>query len=305
MLIVGSKSLLHHFKNIERVPKDIDIIGTKEDVSMLTNILKPERVRVGDGIISLINILNKTNIFDTSNIEILLSDESEALSDYISYDKENGNGSIYASLEVLYSLKRSHIHFPVHFKKHISDYYRLNKIFNGIDKLGHITKKNYIETENRIGRLKTPRLNKSVSKFFEQSNSFVKYYFVHDDIHRMMAHKENPMYSYMQEDESSAKCEKYLWDRFTFEDKCKCVLEEAYVIALERKVLPSIFGGLKWISSKDAIDWSLMRICTTLCSGWFRQFATDNYIDIYNMINKNYVEYFLSKYNDGLINKIN
>ena len=87
-----------------------------------------------------------------------------------------------------------------------------------------------------------------------------------------------------------------MWNKFTFEEKCKCVLEEAYVIALERKILPMLFGGGSYFSSKEAFDWSLMRISTTLCSGWFRQFATDNFLRIKQYINYNYVEQFWKNY---------
>ena len=108
----------------------------------------------------------------------------------------------------------------------------------------------------------------------------------------------------MQRDITLAKCEKDMWNRFTFENKCKCVLEEAYVIALERKVLPGIFGKASWVSSNEALEWALMRICTNLCSGWFRQFATDYFFKIKEFINDNYVVDFLEKYNNNQICRI-
>ena len=116
-----------------------------------------------------------------------------------------------------------------------------------------------------------------------------------------MAHYEKPLYEKMQESLTNVKCEKYLWDKLTFDDKCKCVLEEAYSIALERKVIPGIFGGGIWINSDDALKWALMRICTNLCSGWFREFATNNYYEILNFSNPDYVKLFLKRYKDGYI----
>jgi hypothetical protein len=65
-----------------------------------------------------------------------------------------------------------------------------------------------------------------------------------------------------------------------------------------------LFGGGAYSSSKEALDWSLMRISTTLCSGWFRQFATDNFLRIREYINENYVEKFLESYQNGRINRI-
>jgi hypothetical protein len=47
-----------------------------------------------------------------------------------------------------------------------------------------------------------------------------------------------------------------------------------------------------------------MRICTNLCSGWFRKFATNNYYDIKKLANKNYVEKFLLSLQEEKIKRI-
>ena len=98
----------------------------------------------------------------------------------------------------------------------------------------------------------------------------------------------------MQPDITIAKCEVSLWNNFSFEDKCKCVLEEAYVIALERKLIPVMFGSSnEFVTPKQALEWSMMRICTTLCGGWFREFATNNYKEIISMSNPKYLDKFM------------
>ena len=200
------------------------------------------------------------------------------------------------------SLKKSHIHFPIKFEKHIQDYnFLLSKLKE--DKLQRITKINFRETEKRVGELKTPSLKKSTMNFFGQSDGYVKYFYIHDDIHRVMAHYDKPVYEDMQVDESSAWCERDMWENFAFEKKAKCVLEEAYVISLERKIIPMLNGCGEIISSKKAFNWAIMRICTTLCSGWFRQFATDNYTEIVKYYNPDYVKKFLKSETDGLIKK--
>jgi hypothetical protein len=302
MLIVGSKALKHHFPNINREVNDIDIIGNDKDIKYLINSLSPKKVKSTEYVTTLIGI-NKNDVFDKSNVEILNYDRSESLRKYVDYTNQY-NGLCYAPLEVIYSLKKSHIHFPIKFNKHINDYCLLNDYFGGIDKLEEITKLNFKETEIRIGKLKTPSLNKSVKEFFKQSDGYVKSYFIHDDIHLAVSHYDRPLYENMQNSLTMVKCDKNLWETFTFEDKCKCVLEEAYVISLERKILPFLFGGGNYYTSEEAFNWALMRICTTLCSGWFRSFATDNYQHIKNVKNNNYAEDFLQKYNDGNISRI-
>ena len=299
MLIVGSKALKFHFHSLKRQVKDTDIIGYSDDLSKLCELLSPQEVKRGKYTILLKQISNKTDIFNTDNVELLIADDSKSLKKYLEYDKEN----LYASKEVLFSMKSSHIHYPINFFKHIEDYSFLYNHFKGIDYLNDITQINLEETEERFGKLKTPSLNKTVSEFFGQSKDYVKSYVVHDDIHKIMAHYDKPLYEMMQVDKNLAKCDKDTWNLFTFEDKCRCVLEEAYVIALERKILPMLFGGGRGYTSEEALDWALMRICTTLCSGWFRQFATNNYYNIKKLVNKNYVEKFLTEYENGNITR--
>lgn len=302
MLIVGSKAFNHNFPNQGRQYKDVDIIAYRKDVEYLKNFLSPERVVDNRGLVSLKGI-KKTEIYDRDQIEILVADDSPALKSYL----EECDADVYlryATPEVLFSMKKSHIHFPIFFEKHIKDYTFLYDYFNGNDKLKDITKTHFKEIEERRGKLKTPSLNKGTNEFFGQSNKYVKSYFVHDRIHEAVAHYDAPLYTRMQRDSSLAKCEKDMWEAFSFEDKCKCVLEEAYVIALERKVLPGLYGGQKWFTSEECLNWALYRICTTLCSGWFRSFATDNYFRIKEFVNKNFVEDFLQKVQEGKIEKI-
>lgn len=299
MLIVGSKALKYHFPNFPRSSRDIDVIGYESDVDYLKDILKPESIVQYEYTTLLKNIQNKTDVFDTDSVEVLLVEKSESLQKYLDYDK----GKTFASVEVLFSLKKSHIHFPIKFKKHIHDFCFLNEQVDGIDILEDITQLNYKETEKRHGKLKTPSLNKSVDDFFGQSKDYVTSYFVHDDMHKVMAHYDIPLFEKMQKDRTIVKCEEDNWRVFPYEDKCLCVLEEAYVIALERKILPMIFGGGKGYTSLEAFDWALMRICTTLCSGWFRNFATKNYFVIKTLYNPNYVEKFLTAYENGDITR--
>jgi hypothetical protein len=298
MLIVGSKSLS---KTFGVSYNDIDIIGSEIDLSNLIKSLNPKRVSRTDYIATLYGI-DKTDIFDTNNIEVLLYDNSNSLKKYMEYENAF-DGVKYASLEVLLSLKKSHIHFPYKFDKHIKSYSLLLDHLK-YDRLSHITSLNFKETEYRLGKLKTPSLNKKVNMFFDQSTNFVKSYFVHDDMHLAVSHYDRPLYERMQKDKTLAICDKLMWEGFSFDDKCKCILEEAYVISLERKILPMIFGGGKYYTPLQAFNWSLMRICTTLCSGWFRQFATDNYFRVKEYYNDNYVSDFLEMVDNGYINKI-
>ena len=299
MVIIGSKALKFRFPGLKREVRDIDIIGYSDGIQKLCDLLHPIEVERSKYSVKLKGITQKSDTFDTDNVELILADDSESLKMYLNYEREN----VFATKETLFSLKRSHIHYPINFKKHVRDFNLLHNYFMGIDQLAHITIVQEKETEERLGKLKTPSLNKTVEDFFSQSKDYVKSYFVHDDIHKVMSHYETPLYEKMQSENGLAKCDKFAWLKFTHDDKCKCVLEEAYVIALERKILPMLFGGGKGYTSDEAFDWALMRICTTLCSGWFREFATVNYFKIKDKMDTNYVEKFLKEYENGNITR--
>lgn len=67
-------------------------------------------------------------------------------------------------------------------------------------------------------------------------------------------------------------------------------------------VVPLVYGHSSvYTNSHDAFRWALMRICTNLCSGWFREFATVNYIDIFAAYNQKYVEDFMAKVDSGMV----
>jgi len=88
-------------------------------------------------------------------------------------------------------------------------------------------------------------------------------------------------------------CERELFDRLPFENKVQSVLEEAYVIASERYLLKDD------ISPRDAFIKALRRICTTLCSGFFRSFAIDNYFDIVSGYDQGFTSKVINAYNKG------
>jgi hypothetical protein len=150
---------------------------------------------------------------------------------------------------------------------------------------------------------KTPSLYQESDKFFEQSANKINYKFIHDELHDLMAHKELPMYTYMQpENTTSAWCDKNKWDNFTFDEKCWTVLEEGYVISLERILIPEYFNNNIIVrrTPDQALQWSLMRIGTNLCSGWFRAFANENYSEIWKRKSK-YFDKFLKAYTEEKI----
>jgi hypothetical protein len=107
-----------------------------------------------------------------------------------------------------------------------------------------------------------------------------------------MAHYDIPLYEKMKRDYSLAKCEKDMWNHFSYEDKIKCVREECFVIAVERFVIPKIEKGEQYAPMKITMGWALEKVCSTLTSGWFRDFAIDNFFEILNHDTDFYSKFF-------------
>ncbi|MGI4811884.1 MAG: DUF7275 domain-containing protein, partial [Janthinobacterium lividum] len=62
--------------------------------------------------------------------------------------------------------------------------------------------------------------------------------------------------------------------------------------------------GGEFTDPKVAFDWAVMRICTTLCSGWFRTFALDDWPQVQFNYDPKYVNKFLTAVDSGKIKRI-
>ena len=70
------------------------------------------------------------------------------------------------------------------------------------------------------------------------------------------------------------------------------VYEESCVLALERSQIPHDFKP----SPRYSFELALMKVCTSITSGWFREYAWENYdkvLDLYNELGEDdYVQRF-------------
>lgn len=264
-----------------RPAKDIDVICYKQDIEVETS--------EGDDYAC-------SFMHNGWKIECLLADKQESFQVLLGGQIRKRLDSNVADPLELFVIKAGHITFPHRmWEKHIMDYHILKRIVDADDTLDEDLKYDVIRkytklhkksTEDRLGKQKLPKLiGATKEEFFDD---FVTKFVEHDSIHQMVAHREKPMYSYMQKDETLVECHKEMWNEFPHIDKLHCVMEECYVIALERHIIPTIKGIRVGMNYHEAFKWALMRVCTTLCSGWFRQFAIDHYFEILNSYNKEY-----------------
>lgn len=180
------------------------------------------------------------------------------------------------SLEGLALLKRSHLHRDHFFNKHITMYHHhLSKYALWDDPVWVELLNERIKLTKKAYPQRNPSLKQSNDDFFDD---FVGKEFEHDWLHELVAYYDRPLFERLKKPENteSAWCEGDLWEEFSHEDKCRCVAEETHVIACERFMVPS---GWKHYQ-KLAYFKALHKVCTTLTSGWFRDWAIDNYPEI-------------------------
>jgi hypothetical protein len=180
------------------------------------------------------------------------------------------------TLQELYIQKRSHVHRPIKFDRHM---FELRAIKGAMTTLTPEMEE-MLEERKKLTRKKyndkAPSLRKTNEEFFDD---YVTKYYVHDQLHEVVAYYQCPIYTKLKRDDSLAACERDLWEALSYRDKLNCVREECYVIALERFIIPKLIKGERHTPFKVAFHMAHEKVCTTLTSGWFRDFAIDNFFE--------------------------
>lgn len=204
-----------------------------------------------------------------------------------------------ARLEVLAALKKAHLIHPHRWERHIRKYLELKEKL-GVREFNIRIQSSDIQEIFKLHRKEIknfakphPKLNVSKDSFFEEAEFKI---FDHDSIHRAVALGPQPAYTLMQDGE--VWCSKEKWLAMAAEDKLRCVIEEASVLALERSIIPALYLKKTYCGAQWAYEFALSKICTTITSGWFRDFSIENYIEAVKRRPD-----FCAKFFDGIKNK--
>lgn len=169
-----------------------------------------------------------------------------------------------------------------------------------------------VEREKATYVYSHPKLNVTSKDFFNGDG--VTYIFDHDSIHEAVALVNIqdcnwPAYkSYMKEGSEVMTSKQKFFD-VSEETRINGVYEESCVLALERSqipfnMMPSEPGSPVWFdrdrsgpSPRQSFEMALMKVCTSITSGWFREFAWENYdkvLDLYNELGEDdYMQRFI------------
>lgn len=265
MIVLGSypiQSLLG------RVPGDIDLLGTLTEFQSYTQ-GRPVILDNGHAVFK-----TKEQIYDC---ELIWPDSLSAelmeliLNDPATYFIEDIKA--YApSLNVLYMLKMTH-----RFKKNSPHFYKTLSDIRVMRAAGAEIQPEHLHFYLR--RLKAtlhyehPNLNRTKEEFFNPEDDF--YVYDHDSIHEAVALGERPAYWEYAIDGKEVLSSKKKFFEGSQEMRLRGVYEETCVLALERSQIPNEFNGR--ISEHWSFLKALEKVCTSITSGWFREFAWENY----------------------------
>lgn len=202
----------------------------------------------------------------------------------------------YASLNLLYTLKMSHRYLrnSPFFLKTMHDI-EVMRYFGA--KLEDKYADFYVRRRKDTYSYRHPNLNTNKKQFFSDVDL---YKYDHDEIHKIIAVDGEPAYvkyAVPGKEVLSSK-EKF----FSLDERTQLLggLEEALVLALERSQVPNDFKP----APEASFIKSLEKVCTSITSGWFREFCWENYYKIKSMYDSAYVERFRQAVADGAIQRI-
>lgn len=184
-----------------------------------------------------------------------------------------------ASLNTLYLLKMSHRYLKnsPHFLKTMRDIQLMRLLGAEIEHPELLARR-----EKETYDYAHPSLMRNKRNFFDP-NEGVGYRYDHDTIHLAMAVDPlRPAYSNYQRDDAEVAVDRRKWDACSEEIKLNSVLEESLVLALERSQIPY----RNQIPPERSFKMALMKVCTSIASGWWREYAWEHYDAVVDLFNR-------------------
>lgn len=249
-MIIGSTALKHHFPELKREPKDIDLM-----VPVDSWLLDPPRIHT----------INRLEVFSHQSLR---DAPWEIVSRGVEY-KLQGLGVFYATPNELYTIKCSHSYWELKngsWGKHIADIVFLKE--RGARLLPDLHDFLYKIWEEVHGK-KRVNLQMSAGVFFKDA---VKRTYLHDSLHYSVAYGKRPLYEDFLKPGEEIAIDMKAVKEAPFETQVKLFREEVAATALERLVIPANYQ----YSPGRAWNWALRRTITSLTKGWSAKFIVTN-----------------------------
>lgn len=289
LLMIGSGALRADGVNVPRREVDVDLISDIDSMVHLVDRLK-ESKKFGRHRGSRQTRTGVAHVFDTRVFEFEIIETSPLCSlEAYEVGMRDTSDSVhiagvevpFACAEFVYTLKMSHRYLknsPA-FLKTMDDIHACRARGRGVIVDDGFYERRMAATYD-YGH---PSLNVRKEDFF---TSNVPYVYDHDSIHRAVAVKDVPAYTLYMRDGADVMTDREKFDRLPRIVRLRGVLEESYVLALERAVIPH------GVDPRRAFKMALEKVCTSITSGWFREFAWENYGAVRRMYDPTYVDKF-------------
>lgn len=280
MIVIGSQAL-RAYTELPRIPADLDLVGSYAEMMAL---VEPGKAcyPVNGGKKFILK-----NAVRTVEFEIAWPGSTAEMIVQLCGDITRA-----APIELLLALKMSHrFKKSVHFQKTMSDIRLMREIGVVVPEKYHAF---MVAREAEALNYSHPKLNVSKDAFF---GAEVPYVFDHDSIHEVMKHYGAPAYQFFKPADSEVLTSCSMFEHLPQAIKLHAVLEEAYVLALERSQIPHIGK----ITPHASFLIALQKVCTSITSGWFREFAWEHYYEVRQMYSDSYVGNFWAHVSEGKV----
>jgi hypothetical protein len=302
MLIIGSKALQHHgVLPSGRVPSDTDIIGTFKEYQKFA--------REGKWKVNVPLSGNKFKLVDKDNHinEFTIAWDGSTDKELLDLMEVGEFATKYATPHIVLLLKETHKYLKnsPHFNKTMEDIIYLRetlnctvndyiKTFDGWHN-NNALRKWYDRREKETYNYSLPKLNQGKKDFFNDDT--LEYIFDHDLTHEVVALGDRPAYLEYKPEDVEVWCDKGMFFECDELTKLKGVYEESLVLTLERWLVPNDFK----VNPYDGFKIALMKVCTSITSGWFREYAWENYHRVLQMYSNDFVDQFKVALSSGEI----
>lgn len=203
-----------------------------------------------------LDIISKSpvNITSTKRIEVHFTNA-------FNYLLANNIDNNYVDPNYLYTIKVSHAAWDINWDKTMHDVVFLKEKGCILNK--HFYKLLINDWQLLHGKKKVKLQGNSESFFNINKN--------HDQLHQLVKHYDKPMYQIIGACKENVAIDKKLWTNLNHSDKVKCVVEEAFVFAIER---------FNKYPAKIAYIKALKNLVTSATKGDFNLFIIDNFKEI-------------------------
>lgn len=292
MITIGSRAMQFHNTLPEgRVVNDWDFICTFSEIRRWTR----ENKKFIKSCTPLSDSTYHVRFVDGMNYEFEIAWEDTSGADLLDICKEE---YLPPSWQLAMKLSHRYLKNSPHFLKTMQDIQHLRTVCELNEIQADWMKKREVETYN----YKHPRLDVDKEAFFKDDG--IRYVYDHDSIHKAVALINNtPAYTHYMKDGSEVMTSKEKFMSVSEEIRLYGVYEETCVLALERSQIPYNYKP----EPRKSFEKALTKVCTSITSGWFREFAWENYdkvLDLYKSLGeKDYIERF--KNNSHLLRSFN